>query len=166
MKRFALILLMLALTVTGFSQKAKFGHVDYGAIMKEMPGIDTAQTNLLNLQNELQQTGELMAEELKNKEAEYNKMATSGASPAVLKVKEDEMTKLYARFQEFAANSEQELQVKQLELLKPFQDKLLEAIKKVAEAGKYTYVFDISTLAFSSESDDLTNAVKTQLGIK
>jgi len=166
MKKYALILFVLALTLTGFSQKAKFGHVDYGAIMKEMPGIDTAQTNLLNLQKELQETGQLMADELKNKEAEYNRMAASGASAAVLKVKEDEMTKLYARFQEFATNSEQELQVKQIELLKPFQDNLLEAIKKVAEAGKYTYVFDISTLAFSSESDDLTAAVKTQLGIK
>ena len=76
------------------------------------------------------------------------------------------MTKMYARLQEFASNSEQELQSKQLELLKPFQDNLLEAIKKVAENGKYTYVFDISTLAFSSDSDDLTAAVKTQLGIK
>lgn len=166
MKKYALILFMLVLTVTGFSQKAKFGHVDYGAIMKDMPGIDTAQTNLMNLQKELQETGQLMAEELKAKEAEYNRMASSGASAAVLKVKEDEMTKLYARFQEFAANSEQELQAKQIELLKPFQDKLVDAIKIVAENGKYTYVFDITTLAFSSDSDDLTKAVKTQLGIK
>ena len=76
------------------------------------------------------------------------------------------MTKLYARFQEFASNSEQELQAKQIELLKPFQDNLMEAIRKVAENGKYTYVFDISTLAFHADGDDLTKAVKSQLGIK
>lgn len=166
MKKYFVILLALVLSVTGYAQKAKFGHVDYAAIMKEMPGIDTAQTNLLNLQKELQETGQMMAEELKAKEAEYNRMAASGASSAILKVKEDEITKMYARFQEFASNSEQELQVKQIELLKPFQDRLVEAIKTVAENGKYTYVFDISTLAFSSDSDDLTKAVKTQLGIK
>ena len=40
-----------------------------------------------------------------------------------------------------------------------------EAIKKVAEAGNYTYVFDITTLAFHADSDDLTEAVKKQLGI-
>ena len=166
MKKYIIILLALTFSVTGFAQKAKFGHVDYAAIMKDMPCIDTAQTNLLNLQKELQETGQLMAEELKNKEAEYNKMAASGASAAVLKVKEDEMTKLYARFQEFASNSEQELQAKQIELLKPFQDNLMAAIKTVAENGKYTYVFDISTLAFYAESEDLTKAVRTQLGIK
>lgn len=166
MKKYIVIFLVLALSVTGYAQKAKFGHVDYAAIMKEMPGIDTAQANLLTLQKELQETGQLMAEELKTKEAEYNKLATNGASAAILKVKEDEITKMYARFQEFASNSEQELQAKQLELLKPFQDNLLAAIKKVAENSKYTYVFDISTLAFSSDSDDLTKAVKTELGIK
>lgn len=166
MKKYIVILLALVLSVTGYAQKAKFGHVDYAAIMKEMPGIDTAQTNLLSLQKELQETGQMMAEELKAKEAEYNRMAASGASSAILKVKEDEITKMYARFQEFASNSEQELQVKQIELLKPFQDRLVEAIRTVAENGKYTYVFDISTLAFSSDSDDLTKAVKTQLGIK
>jgi len=166
MKKYIVILLALVLSVTGYAQKAKFGHVDYAAIMKEMPGIDTAQTNLLSLQKELQEAGQMMAEELKTKEAEYNRLAASGASSAILKVKEDEITKMYARFQEFASNSEQELQVKQIELLKPFQDRLVEAIKTVAENGKYTYVFDISTLAFSSDSDDLTKAVKTQLGIK
>lgn len=166
MKKYIVILLALVLSVTGYAQKAKFGHVDYAAIMKEMPGIDTAQTNLLSLQKELQEAGQMMAEELKTKEAEYNRLAASGASSAILKVKEDEITKMYARFQEFASNSEQELQVKQVELLKPFQDRLVDAIKTVAENGKYTYVFDISTLAFSSDSDDLTKAVKTQLGIK
>lgn len=166
MKKYIVILLALVLSVTGYAQKAKFGHVDYAAIMKEMPGIDTAQTNLLSLQKELQEAGQMMAEELKTKEAEYNRLAASGASSAILKVKEDEITKMYARFQEFASNSEQELQVKQIELLKPFQDRLVEAIKTVAENGKYTYVFDISTLAFLSDSDDLTKAVKTQLGIK
>lgn len=166
MKKYIIILVALCFSVTGFAQKAKFGHVDYAAIMKDMPGIDTAQTNLLNLQKELQETGQLMAEELQNKETEYKKMAVSGASSAILKVKEDELTKMYTRLQEFAAKSEQELQEKQIELLKPFQDNLMAAIKVVAENGKYTYVFDISTLAFYAESDDLTKAVRTQLGIK
>ncbi len=166
MKKLIVILLVLCSVVAANAQKAKFGHVDYGAIMKDMPGIDTAQTALLNLQQELQEAGQAMADEFKSKEAEYAKLANSGASSAVLKVKEDEMTKLYARIQEFAANSEQELQTKQVELLKPFQDNLLAAIKTVAESGKYAYVFDITTLAFSSDSDDLTEQVRKQLGIK
>lgn len=152
--------------MAGFAQKAKFGHVDYASIMKVMPGIDTAQTALLNFQQELQETGQAMATEFKQKEADYVKLANSGASAAILKVKEDELQKLYMRIQEFASISEQDLQSKQVELLKPFQDNLIAAIKEVAEAGNYTYIFDISTLAFHADSDDLTNAVKTKLGIQ
>ena len=82
MKKLIIILLALICTVGGFAQKAKFGHVDYGAIMKEMPGIDTAQTALLNVQKELQEAGQQMANEFKQKETEYGQMANNGASAA------------------------------------------------------------------------------------
>ena len=59
-----------------------------------------------------------------------------------------------------------DIQNKQIELLKPFQDKLLEAIKKVAENGKYTYIFDITMCAYYSDTEDITAAVKNELGIK
>ena len=164
MKKLIIFTLCLFVTVAGFSQKAKFGHVDYATLMKDMPGIDTAQTVLMEYQKELEETGQQMVNEFKEKQAAYMQMANAGASPAILKMKEDEMMKLYERIQEFASISEEDLQKKQLELLKPFQDKLLEAIKKVAEAGNYTYIFDVSTLAFHGESDNLTEAVKKQLG--
>lgn len=166
MKKLIIIVCLLAGIATSFAQKAKFGHVDYAAIMKEMPGIDTAQTRLADFQQELEVTGQAMVNEFKEKEAKYTQLATSGASAAILKVREDEITKLYARLQEFVANSEAELQAKQMELLKPFQTKLVDAIKVVAEKGNYTYVFDISTLAFYADSDDLTTAVRSQLGVK
>ena len=163
MKKLTIIILCLLATLAGFSQKAKFGHVDYGALMKEMPGIDTAQQALIDYQKELEETGQQMVNEFKEKQAAYMQLTNSGASSAILKVKEDEMMKLYERIQEFASISEQDLQQKQLALLQPFQDKLLEAIKKVASAGNYTYIFDVSTLAFHNESDDLTAAVKAQI---
>lgn len=166
MKKLTIVLLCLVFSVAGFAQKAKFGHVDYAEVMKVMPGIDTAQTALLNYQQELQEVGQKMVTEFKQKEAAYAQLQNSGASAAILKVREDEMMKLYKRIQEFAASSESELQAKQVALLQPFQDKLLDAIKKVASNGNYTYVFDISTLAFHADSDDLTKAVKTFLGIK
>lgn len=166
MKKLIIVVCLLAGITTAFAQKAKFGHVDYAAIMKDMPGIDTAQTRLADFQKELEETGQAMVNEFKEKEASYTKLASSGASAAILKVKEDEITKLYARLQEFVANSEAELQAKQMELLKPFQTKLVDAIKVVAEKGNYTYVFDISTLAFYADSDDLTAAVRSQLGVK
>jgi outer membrane protein len=151
---------------TGYAQKAKFGHVDYGAVLKEMPGIDTAQQALMTYQQELEAVGQQMADEFKTKQAEYTNLANSTTSSAILKVKEDELMKLYKRLQDFVSSSEQELQAKQIELLKPFQERLLAAIKTVAEREKYTYVFDITMCAFHNQADDLTAAVRTELDIK
>lgn len=163
-----LILLSVAFlcVTTGYAQKAKFGHVDYGAVMKEMPGIDTAQQALLAYQQELEAVGQQMADEFKAKQAEYANLTTTTTSAAILKVKEDELMNIYKRLQDFISSSEQDLQAKQVELLKPFQERLLAAIKTVAEREKYTYVFDITMCAFHNDADDLTAAVKTELGIQ
>ena len=129
MKRILTICIIAVCCITaGYAQKAKFGHVDYGAVMKDM--------------------------------------ANTTTSSAILKVKEDELMKLYTRLQDFVASSEMDLQNKQIELLKPFQDKLMDAIKKVAENGKYTYIFDITMCAFHTDAEDITAAVKKELGIK
>ena len=165
-KLLTIICIALLCVTTGYAQKAKFGHVDSGAVLKEMPGIDTAQQALLTYQQELEAVGKQMADEFKTKQAEYTNLANTTTSSAILKVKEDELMKLYKRLQDFVSSSEQELQTKQLELLKPFQERLLAAIKTVAEREKYTYVFDITMCAFHNEADDLTAAVRTELGIK
>ena len=149
------------------SAQSKFGHVDYGDIMKNMPGIDSAQVAVTNYQAELQAIGEQMLKEFQEKQAAYEKLTnTPNTSQAVLKIKQDELTGMYKRIQEFAQSMEIDLQDKQLELLEPFQTKLLAAIKKVAKADNYVYIFDVSTLMFYAPSDDLTHKVKAELGIK
>ena len=68
MKRILTICIIAVCCITaGYAQKAKFGHVDYGAVMKEMPGIDTAQQVLVEYQQELEAVGKQMAEEFKTK---------------------------------------------------------------------------------------------------
>lgn len=167
MKKFLFIIAVALFSITaGHAQKAKFGHVDYGAIMKEMPGIDTAQQALILYREELEAVGKAMADEFKTKQSEYDSLVNKTTSSAILKVKEDELMKLYKRLQDFVSSSELDLQKKQIELLKPFQDTLLAAIKKVAETNKYTYVFDVSLCSYHTDTDDLTAAVKRELGIK
>ena len=59
MKKFWIIIsVALLCATTGYAQKAKFGHVDYGAVMKDMPGIDTAQQALMAYQEELEAVGQ------------------------------------------------------------------------------------------------------------
>lgn len=149
------------------SAQSKFGHVDYSNIITNMSGIDSVQTIIINYQAELQGIGDQMTKEFKEKQAALEKLAGSpSTSPAVLKIKQEELVAMYKRIQDFADSMDTDIRDKQSELLEPFQTKLINAIKKIAKANNYSYIFDISTLMFSSASDDLTNKVKAELGIK
>jgi len=132
-----------------------------------MKGIDSAQTLITQFADELQNIGEQMYAEFQVKQADLEKLINdSKTSQTILKIKQDELSGLYKRIQDFAASMETDIHNKQVELLEPFQKQLLEAVSKVAKAGSYNYIFDISTLLFYAPNDDLTNQVKEQIGIK
>ena len=169
MKRLFIIIILSALLCPFASfaqQKVKFGHIDYGEIIKIMPGIDTVQKVITDMQTELQATGEDMAKEFQKKQEEYQQLANKSTSPAVLKIKEDELTNMYQRIQDFSQTAEQDLQTKQMELLKPFQEKIIDAIKEVAKEHNFTYIFDTSTLTYYEQGEDIAAKVKQKLGIK
>lgn len=164
---FLLIIFIAPFSIFNCHAQSKFGHVDYGSIITKMQGIDSIQTVITNFQAELQAIGEEMSKEFKEKQAALEKLATSpNTSQAVLKIKQDELIAMYKRIQEFADSMDADVRAKSEELLEPFQTKLLNAIKKIAKSESYSYVFDISSLIFYATSDDLTNKVKAELGIK
>jgi outer membrane protein len=167
-RTFILVLLLTGLFATSFAQsKAKFGHIDYGAVIKLIPGVDTAQTVLENFQKDLQSEGEQMAAEFKKKQAEFEALASNpSTAPAILKIKKDDLEKQYKKIEDFSNLMQEEIQKKQLELLKPFQDALLKAIEKVAKEGNFTYIFDTSTLINYEKGEDIGPKVKEVLGIK
>jgi len=135
--------------------------------MKNMQGIDSVQIIATNYAADLQAIGEQMLKEFREKEVAFERLVnTPNTSSAILKIRQDELGAMHKRIMEFAQSMEVDIQDKQLELLEPFQTKLLDAIKKVAKANRYNYVFDTSTLMFYSPDDDLTDKVKAELGIK
>ena len=157
-------LLLLLPTVIFAQNKVKFGHLNYGDIIKLMNGVDTAEKALQDYQAELQAIGEGMYKEFQEKTNAYQRL--QGASAAVMKVKEDELRSMYERLQQYSQSMQADLQNKQLELLKPFQDKLIETIKEVAKSENFTYIFDTSTLTYYETGEDIAGKVKAKLGIK
>lgn len=168
MKKISLLLLLVAAILfpqNSWAQKAKFGHIDYAATIQQMDGIDTVQTVVAKFKADLEAEAATMNEEFQNK---YNDFAAKQAtySPSVAQIKQKELESLYERIQTFTSSAESDLQLKQIEMLKPFQEKLIEAIKIVAKENGYTYIFDKNTVLYYSDSEDITNKVKAKLGIK
>lgn len=147
------------------AQQAKFGHVDYTAIAQATPDWAAAEAELKQFSDELTAEGEALQNELKIKYEEFQQKQST-YSEAVAKLKQQEIQEMYQRLQKFSTDAEQAVAEKQDQLLEPIRVKVLAAIKEVAKENKYTYVFDVSTQLFNSESDDLTDKVKAKLGVK
>ncbi|MDR2971537.1 MAG: OmpH family outer membrane protein [Bacteroidales bacterium] len=149
------------------SAQSKFGHVDYSAIITNMPGIDSIQNVINDYVSDLQIINNQMEKEFEEKQIALENLSKSAnISQAILKLKQDELLAMYKRIQEFKQSAQNDIQDKQVELLEPFQTKLSEAVKKIAKINKYNYVFDISVLLYYTLGDDLTDKVKAELGIK
>ncbi len=172
MKKLSLILLMIAFVLfanQSFSQgKAKFGHIDSQKLLSEMPETATARKAVDDYTKQLEDQLKTMQTELQKKYDDYvAKQATY--SDLIKKTKEDELNSLQQRIQSFQQTAQQDIQKKQEELLQPVIDKAKAAIKEVAKAKGYTYIFDTSTggLAYWPEnSDDILPLVKAKLEAK
>lgn len=166
MKRTIITIIAICATLlcggNAMAQKAKFGHIDYAAIIQAQPETTAAEEQVRALKTELENDGEQLQNEFQTKYQEFQqKQATYSA--AVAKVKQQELEDMYKRLQDFVESAEVQLQTKQQELLTPIKDKVLAAVAEVAKAGGYTYIFDVTTPLFSSDSEDITELVKAKL---
>jgi len=150
------------------AQNLKFGHINSQELLISMPERDSAESKLKRYAQDLQDQIETLGVEYNKKAQDYlQKKATY--TDAIREMKEKELNELQQRAQEFEQTAQQDYQRMQGELMKPIMDKANEAIKKVAKANAFTYVFDLATGAvvyFSEQSVDILPLVKKELGIK
>lgn len=173
MKRF-LGIISLAIFVVLIGQKAegqtfKFAHINSDDLIKSMPEYDSAMAKLQRTQKDLVNALELMQVELNNKLEAYNK-ESKNLTDLVKQTKEQEMTDMNKRIQDFQTQAQTQLQEQQSTLTQPIFAKVDKAIKDVGKEGGYIYVFDISkgqVLYFDdTKSTNILAAVKTKLGLK
>ena len=165
MKKILLLIAAAFLFSIGTADVQKYGHVNSGEILEVMPGIDSLQIKLKAFQEDLQTMYESMMTEYQQKKDKFDREVGTMSS-AVRQVREKELQDLATRIQEFQANAQDDLEDKQYELAKPFQDAIQDAINKVAKANGYAYIFDTKILLYYGTGDDITPMVKKELGIK
>ncbi len=147
------------------AQKPKLGHINSEEMMQIMPGRDTAQAVLEREMQDLQNTLADMQKELETRYTDYMNRK-EGFSELIRNTKEKELQDMNSRVQEFAKNAERQMQERQAELIKPIVDRLKQAIADVAKEHGYSYIFDIQTLLYYEDSDDVMPFVKQKLGLK
>ena len=160
------LILMLALALPMLATAEKIGHINSQEVMALMPETKKMAHDLDSIQNVYENQLANMQEEFNKKLAEFQQQQST-MTANVREFRQQELAEMEQRMQVFYQTIQKELQTKQVELLQPVQNKLLEAINKVAAAQACTYVVDrASVLYVGADATDLTPAVRAELGIK
>ncbi len=164
MKKIVLIAAVSLMSISAFAQK--FAHVNSAELIQLCPEMDEARTTLAAASQEAQETYQAMVEEFQSKYQVYQQKVSTW-TPAIRETKENELTQIQQRIQEFDQSVQAELQQQQAALLEPIQKKVSETIDKLAKDGGYIYVFDVNALLFvdPAQSTDLTPAARKALAI-
>ena len=169
MKKLIKLTLVVALSLTSTSLFAqKLGRINKQELIAVMPETQEMQTKMQAYMNDLREQMEMQQVEFNNKYSELSKEYNT-LSEGMRNVREQELQDLQNRIQQFSAWAENDSQKKYAEMLEPIIDKADEAIAKVAKAGGYVAVFDVSmpSLAYFDESSmaDIQPQVRAELGI-
>lgn len=166
MSRFLLVTLLLFTTVaTGFSQK--FGHVNFGNLLNEMPATDVADKELEAYQKELVAEGEKMLEKLRSA-AEILDKEIPNLAPVEANKRKAQLQKDQQAIQLYEQKMPMLLEQKRRELLAPIIERAKDAIKAVGKEQGFEMIFDSSlfnSLLFTEEGTDVLPAVKAKLGL-
>lgn len=150
------------------AQTLKFGHIDIQQLIQVMPERTKAISDLEKTATELETLLGTMQTELQTMFKEYTEKRDS-MSDIVRQAKEEDIQAKQQRIETFRTQSEQQLQQKQQDLMKPIIEKADNAISEVAKEQGLIYVFDVSSrvvLYKSNQSVDVLPLVKKKLGIE
>ena len=156
----------LLLSSAAFAQ-TKFGHINSAELLKIMPEVPKAETDIQAYAKTFQDQLETMGKDYEKKVQEY-RATEKTMTEAMKEVKAKEIQDLEGRIQSTNQSAQEKVENKRQDLLKPIIDKAEKAIKDVATEKGYDYVFDSSTgsLLHAKPADDIMPFVKAKLGIK
>jgi len=165
-----LSLIMIALTTSAFAQQ-RYAVIDTKYILDRIPAYKEADAKLKVI-------GEQWQKEIDDLQAQLDKMYKNYESEqfmltdALKKKREDELfekEKQVRDLQKKRFGYEGDLFKERQRLIKPVQDKVYDAIQKIATSRSYDFVLDKSegiTIIFADPKLDKSDDVLKELGIK
>lgn len=166
--RFVLALLLLVACVPAWGQK--FGYIDTEFIMSKLPEYAQAQTELAKLTDTWQKEIEAQKKDLDKLYRTYQAEEVV-LTEAMKKKRQDEILQKEQAIKAYETKQfgyEGQLFKKRVELNKPAQDKIFDAVEKVVKARKLDFMFDRNgdlTMLYANPTHDYTEFVLEELGL-
>ena len=165
--KYITITICLLISLIGYTQQL-LGHINSQEIISIMPEAATAQIQLQQEVEDLQEQGQMMANEYETQLKDFQ-INQESMSAAIRNDKLKSLQDLEERITLFQQSAQQSIQLKEAELFEPILTKIQNAIDQVSEEKGYSYVFDIGGnaggLVYKNDTNDITNMVKEKLNL-
>ncbi len=169
MKQFRTLLVAFALTIgtTGFvNAQSKVAHIASQELVESMPAFKAAKSEIEKLNKTYDAEIRNMVLELQTTMKKYQAEASTKTEEENAK-RAQEVQATEKSITDYRQNALQDLQKKEIELMKPIYEKARTSIQKVARAQGFQYVLDSTTGTgvIMADGKDLMADVKKDLGI-
>ena len=145
--------------------QSKVAHINTQELITAMPEMKSAQAQLEKLGKTYETEIQGMSTELQNKMKQYDAEASTKTDEENQK-RLIEVQGMEQNIRQYQAQAQQDMQDKNLELLKPITEKAKTAILKVARAQGFDYVLDSTQGGgvIMADGKNLLDDVKKELG--
>ena len=159
------VALLMALPMTLTYAQSKVAHIDTQKLIGEMPEVIAAQKQLEQLEKTYTSEIENTYKEFQTKAQSYSADAAN-QTDVTNQARQKELETMQQNINQYRETAAQDLQKKQVEMMRPLYDKARAAIEKVAAAQGFDYVLDASAggSVIMAKGKDLMADVKAELG--
>jgi outer membrane protein len=167
---FIIIVLIFGVMMQASAQKTlKIGHVNMDSIAQLMPEVDSMKAAIETRKNIQQKTLRIEEENLNNLYISYSNNM-EGMPQSWIDAKQDELIKKQQAIETLKkVDFPGELQDIQEVYLQKMYDKIMDAVKILAQELNYTYVFNsgegLSGVLYAAPSEDITGLVIKKLNL-
>ncbi|MDA0317597.1 MAG: OmpH family outer membrane protein [Flavobacteriaceae bacterium] len=162
-----LLLTSAIILVCSFNAQAqsKVAHINTQELVESMPEMKSAKSELEKLAKTYETDIQAMATELQNKIKQYDAESSTKTDEENGK-RLQEVQSMEQSIRQYQAQAQQDLQKKELDLLRPITEKAKNAILKVGNAQGFDYILDSSQGqgVIMANGKDLLTDVKSELG--
>ena len=162
-----LLLTSAIILVSSFNAQAqsKVAHINTQELVESMPEMKSAKSELEKLAKTYETDIQAMATELQNKIKQYDAESSTKTDEENGK-RLQEVQSMEQSIRQYQAQAQQDLQKKELDLLRPITEKAKNAILKVGNAQGFDYILDSSQGqgVIMANGKDLLTDVKSELG--
>ena len=155
------------MAVSFISQAQKIAFIELDSLLSLTPEMIEVKKASADYYKQLESALADMQKELNDKNVEYQNNEKT-YTDLIKQTKQKELQDINQRLQSFQQQAQADFQKKNVELMKPINEKAKKAIAKVAKAKGYKIVLDttLGGVLYYEPTDDIFLLVKAELGIK